>query len=95
MGSSPSGPIMKICAMSDLHRHQIDIPKCNVLAIAGDIGGCDDSKWFNTMFVPYLDKHKNKFDICILVLGNHDDEIQFSNDLEIPSYVKLLTNNDQ
>lgn len=88
---------MKICAISDLHRYQIDIPKCNVLAIAGDICLNEDLLWFITSFVPYLEQQKNKFDICILVFGNHDDNIHMNarwNNIEknLPEYIKVLNN---
>lgn len=81
--------------MSDLHRHQIDIPKCNILAIAGDISGFDDTKWFKEIFLPYLKEQKNRYNICFLVFGNHDDRIQFTGVLpEVPNYVKILTNKE-
>jgi len=82
---------MKICAMSDLHGHEVPIPKCDVLAIAGDISKFGDVEWFNTQFISYLNKYKNKFDKCIMVFGNHDDNFMTQKDeLKIPEYLEIL-----
>lgn len=90
-GSNPVTRTMKICAMSDLHGREIAIPKCDVLAIAGDISKIGEVRWFNEVFIPYLKSYKTKYDICFLVFGNHDDNLQFfRKDLNVPEYVKIL-----
>ena len=88
---------MKICAMSDMHRRLVFIPKCDVLAIAGDICLNEDIKWFKEIFIPYLDKYKNHYKKCILVFGNHDDRIYMDDAWEdttrnLPKNIKILTN---
>jgi Icc-related predicted phosphoesterase len=86
---------MKICAVSDLHDHMIELPKCEVLVIAGDISMSGGPVWFEKVFIPYLvDK---KYDICLLIFGNHDDGIYMNaqwKDIELflPDNVKMLNN---
>ena len=70
--------LLKICAVSDLHDNRLIIPKCNVLAIAGDISAKGNVYWFKEWFLPFLIDIKHKYDICILVFSNHDDDIQLS-----------------
>ena len=82
---------MKICAMSDMHGHEIPVPKCDVLAIAGDISRAGDVQWFYYRFVPWLKKYKNKFSDCFLVFGNHDDKFLLK-ELEVPEWLHILTN---
>lgn len=81
---------MKICAIADLHGQEIPIPKCDVLVIAGDISGLGDTKWFNEIFLRYLEKYKRKFKECLLVFGNHDEDI-VEDQLYIPDYLHILT----
>lgn len=88
---------MKICAMSDMHQKLVFIPKCDILAIAGDISLNEDIKWFTEVFIPYLDKYKNKYKKCILVFGNHDDKIHMNGEWKdtvktLPENIKILTN---
>jgi len=86
--------LLKICAVSDLHDNRIIIPKCNVLIIAGDISKKGNAFWFKEWFLPYLKDVKHTYDVCLLVFGNHDDDIQLSDDYkeDIPDYIKILNN---
>ena len=81
---------MKICAISDLHGKQPIIPKTEVLIFAGDISKMGDLQWFNQIFIPYV--AKQKFKLCLVVFGNHDDGIQNSDLPQLPKNVKVLTN---
>ena len=69
---------MKICSLSDIHGNlQLNIPKCDVLCICGDIVGLNDQRnmdksshwWYNrfTKWVNSLPCEK-----VIIVPGNHD-----------------------
>lgn len=82
---------MKICAISDLHGHQIDIPKCNVLVIAGDVSSIlGNAFWFENYFINYyLAKQKNNFDKCFITFGNHDDKIDISK-IDLPENIEVL-----
>ncbi len=86
---------MKICAISDMHGYKFPIQECDVLAIAGDISNCGDTQWFLSSFLKYLEMNKSKFDICILTLGNHDDNIQIDEHLLslLPKYLHILSGN--
>ena len=66
---------MKICAVADLHGHLIDIPKCDILIIAGDINWGYGYKWFEDTFIPYLNGIKTNYNKCFLIFGNHDDTL--------------------
>lgn len=68
---------MKIIGISDIHGNLINIPKCDVLCIAGDIINLNDQrnneasdKWWRTRFV----KWANTLDCgkIFVVPGNHD-----------------------
>lgn len=68
---------MKICGISDIHGEFIEIPKCDVLCICGDIVGLNDQRsmdasrhwWYNrfTSWVNRLPCEK-----VIITPGNHD-----------------------
>ena len=67
---------MKIVGISDLHGNLINIPKCDMLCIAGDIIKLDyqrnneaSDKWWRTRFI----KWANKIDCSkiFVVPGNH------------------------
>jgi len=65
---------MKVVATSDLHGHLFDIPECDLLLIAGDIGTDEElfwqTQWFNFVFRDWLNKVPAKK--IIGVAGNHD-----------------------
>lgn len=65
---------MKVAAVSDLHGFYPEIPKCDVLLVAGDILGPSDifmqMKMLNGPFLKWIERIPAK-DI-ILVAGNHD-----------------------
>lgn len=84
---------MKICAVSDTHNWKIRFPKCDVLAIAGDISMRGTLPWFIEEFVPYIQQFT--FDKCLLVFGNHDDEIYMNEewrDIKLPENIVVLNN---
>ena len=67
---------MKIIGVSDIHGNLIDIPKCDVLCIAGDIINLNDQKnflksehWWKTRFLTWA--MKQPCDKIIIVPGNH------------------------
>jgi len=64
----------KIVAVSDLHGHFPDIPKCDLLLIAGDIlldaGVVDQLCWLEGLVRPWLEKIPAKE--VVFVAGNHD-----------------------
>jgi Icc-related predicted phosphoesterase len=86
---------MKICAISDSHGCEIDIPKCELLIIAGDISTLGDIDWFTDRYIPYL--MTQEFNKCLLVFGNHDDDIHMNKNWSkiektLPDKIKVLTN---
>lgn len=88
---------MRICALSDNHNNLIDIPECEVLILAGDVSMNGGPNWFTNIFIPYLKKQSNKYDVCLIVFGNHDDNIYMDGKLDkirksLPSYIKILDN---
>jgi len=87
---------MKICAISDLHGRFIrNIEKSDVLVIAGDINYTMGVEWFGRCFIPYLNGIKDRYGLCILVFGNHDDDIYYDNDKYkkyLPPWIKVLNN---
>ena len=86
---------MKICAIADSHGFLVDIPKCDLFIIAGDISWDNNYKWFKDTFIKYLIRQKPNYDKCIIVFGNHDDNIFMGNDNirdGLPKYVSILEN---
>jgi len=72
---------MIITAISDMHGNLVDIPKCDVLCICGDIVGLnaqrsmDASKhWFENRFVNWI--NKLPCDKVLVIPGNHDFYIE-------------------
>ena len=68
---------MKICGISDIHGNFIDIPKCEVLCICGDIVGLNDQRcmdasrnWWYHRFVDWI--NKQPCEKVIVTPGNHD-----------------------
>jgi Icc-related predicted phosphoesterase len=88
---------VKICAISDMHGYFIDIPKCDVFIIAGDINYSYNDVWFMNEVSDWLNTYSNKFDIALIVFGNHDDIIYMDKDIDklthrLPTNVKVLIN---
>lgn len=72
---------MKICAISDVHGHLINIPECDVLCIAGDVVNLlaqrdneESDKFWSITFVNWVGKLPCKK--VIVVPGNHDIYIE-------------------
>ena len=74
---------MKICGISDIHGNLLEnVPKCDVLCIAGDIINLNDQrnnetsdKWWRTRFIEWA----NKIDCgkIFVVPGNHDFYLEY------------------
>lgn len=72
---------MIITAISDMHGNLVDIPKCDVLCICGDIVGLNDQRsmdaskhWFENRFVNWI--NKIPCDKVLVIPGNHDFYIE-------------------
>ena len=72
---------MIITAISDIHGNLVDIPKCDVLCICGDIVGLNDQRsmdaskhWFENRFVNWI--NKIPCDKVLVIPGNHDFYIE-------------------
>lgn len=72
---------MIITAISDIHGNLVDIPKCDVLCICGDIVGLNDQRsmdaskhWFENRFVNWI--NKLPCDKVLVIPGNHDFYIE-------------------
>jgi len=71
---------MRIAATSDLHGHLPEVPDCDVLCIAGDIGRGDidprvDAAWWTNIvdgFLHWLYDLRRRNIVVIGVAGNHD-----------------------
>ncbi|NBO90811.1 MAG: metallophosphoesterase [Planctomycetia bacterium] len=67
---------MRICAVSDLHGHLPDVPRCDLLLIGGDICPTADhdplyqASWLDTNFRAWLDQIPARH--IVGVCGNHD-----------------------
>lgn len=92
---------MKIIGISDIHGNLIDIPKCDVLCIAGDIIGLNNQKdpiksehWFKTKFLTWV--MKQPCDKILVVPGNHDFYLEqlYKEDkwTEFCDYMAIITN---
>jgi Icc-related predicted phosphoesterase len=81
---------VKVAAISDLHGHLPEIPKCDVLLIAGDV--CPvynheisfQSQWLRKEFRPWLDRVEARY--VIGVAGNHD--FVFQAHLQVPPFLR-------
>lgn len=95
---------MRIVGISDIHGNLVNIPKCDVLCICGDIVGLNDQRsmdashhWFNTRFIKWINSLSCKK--VFAVPGNHDFYIENCyNDLNSYSkntlqVIEGLTNN--
>jgi Icc-related predicted phosphoesterase len=75
---------MKIVAFSDIHGQKLpEIPDCDVLIFAGDysaLGSWEESSRFVNTFDKLPGKHK------VLVPGNHDYQIEFTNMKNVKFY---------
>jgi Icc-related predicted phosphoesterase len=65
---------MRVCCIADLHGHvPADVPPCDLLLIAGDLGP-DDARegeaWLNDQFVPWLARQPAAE--IVAIAGNHD-----------------------
>jgi len=69
--------MVRIAVTSDIHGTLPDVEPCDIFLICGDISPIHDShslnsqaKWFNTVFIPYLQTVKAKH--IVFIAGNHD-----------------------
>lgn len=66
---------VKICCISDLHGHLPELPKHDLLLVAGDLCPATNHTpsfqrhWLATKFLPWLESHKSE---KVVVWGNHD-----------------------
>ena len=65
---------MRICCIADLHGHvPADVPPCDLLLIAGDLGPDDPrdgAVWLEQHFVPWLERQPAA--AVAAIAGNHD-----------------------
>lgn len=85
---------MKICSISDIHGELIDIPKCDVLCICGDIVGLNDQRsmdasryWWYNRFTSWI--NRQPCDKVIITPGNHDFFIEHAYKNDYLSELKL------
>lgn len=92
---------MKIIGISDIHGNLIDIPKCDVLCIAGDVIGLNDQRdlikseyWLKTRFLTWV--MKQPCDRILVVPGNHDFYLEQlykeNNWITFRNYMKEVSN---
>lgn len=79
---------MRLACIADQHGLLPQIPKCDVLVIAGDIcptvtrDNFYNYRWFTASFVPWIKGMLNK---VVVVAGNHDEALedhQYAQDIE-------------
>jgi Icc-related predicted phosphoesterase len=65
---------MRVCCIADLHGHvPADVPPCDLLLIAGDLGPDDPAAgeaWLRDQFVPWLERQPAAE--IAAIAGNHD-----------------------
>jgi Icc-related predicted phosphoesterase len=65
---------MRVCCIADLHGHvPADVPPCDLLLIAGDLGPDDPREgaaWLRQLFVPWLERQPAAE--VAAIAGNHD-----------------------
>lgn len=86
---------MKVIGISDLHGNLIDIPKCDILCVAGDIiplniqrNNEESEKWWKTKFLDWA----NKIDCgkIFIVPGNHDFFLEYLYKKEKEKYQEFI-----
>lgn len=83
---------IRICATSDIHGHLPEIPDCDVLLLAGDLGPYPFDKnvkgWWRNEFGPWLADLTMRGIVVLGIAGNHDfilrDEPEFIHGLGLP-----------
>lgn len=91
---------MKIIGISDIHGNLINIPKCDVLCIAGDVINLKDQRdlikseyWWKTKFLTWI--MKQPCDRVLVVPGNHDFYLEqlYKEDkwIEFCDYMAIVT----
>lgn len=92
---------MKIIGISDIHGNLIDIPKCDILCIAGDVIGLNNQRdpiksehWWKTRFLTWI--MKQPCDRILVIPGNHDFYLEqlYKEDkwIEFCDYMAITTN---
>lgn len=75
---------MKICCISDIHGHLIDVPDCDLLLLGGDYcSNHNEFWWYETKFAPWINNLSKRMKV-VGVAGNHDFIFQ-ENIYDVPS----------